>query len=50
VLFGIVALASFGSGGLLASAGWIAINILVLPVVVVCLGLIGWRALRERTA
>jgi MFS family permease len=50
VLFGVVALASFGSGGLLASAGWIAINILVLPVVAICLGLIGWRALRERAA
>jgi MFS family permease len=50
VLFGVVALASFGSGGLLASAGWIAINVLVLPVVVVCLGLIGWRALSERAA
>jgi hypothetical protein len=50
ILFGIVAIASFGSGGLLASAGWIAINILVLPVVAICLCLIGWRALRERAA
>jgi MFS family permease len=48
VLFGIVALASFGSGGLLASAGWIWINVLVLPVVAICLGLIGWRTVADR--
>jgi MFS family permease len=50
VLFGIVALASFGSGGVLASAGWTMVNIIVLPVVVVCLGLVGWRALAEQRA
>lgn len=33
---GVVALASFSSGGLLASAGWTTINLIVLPVVVAC--------------
>ena len=50
VLFGIVALASFSSGGLLASAGWTMINIIVLPVVVVCVVLIGIQRLTERRA
>ncbi len=50
VLFGIVAIASFSSGGLLASTGWAAINIIVLPVVVVCVALIGVQALASRGA
>jgi len=50
VLFGVVAVASLSSGGLLASAGWTTINIIVLPIVAVCLVLIGWRALSARRA
>jgi MFS family permease len=48
VLFGIVALASFSSGGVLAAAGWTLVNIIVLPVVIACIGLIAWRAMMER--
>ena len=48
VLFGIVALASFSSGGILAGAGWTIVNVIVLPVVVVCVGLIGWRTMMEK--
>lgn len=50
VLFGIVAVASFGSGGLLATAGWTVINVIVLPIIGVCLGMIGWRGIVERRA
>lgn len=50
VLFGTVALASFSSGGLLASTGWTMINIIVLPVVAVCVVLIGMQRLAERRA
>jgi MFS family permease len=48
VLFGFVALASFGSGGLLASTGWMVINIIVLPVVAVALALLAWRGIADR--
>lgn len=48
VLFSVVAFASFSSGGLLASAGWATINIIVLPIVAICLVLIGIQRLAER--
>jgi hypothetical protein len=50
VLFGIVAIASFSSGGVLAGAGWTIVNVIVLPVVAACIGLIAWRAVMERRA
>jgi MFS family permease len=50
VLFGTVAIASLSSGGLLVSAGWATINIIVLPIVAVCLALIGIQRLTERRA
>jgi MFS family permease len=50
VLTGVVALASFSSGGLLASTGWATINIIVLPVVAICLLLIGMQRLTARRA
>jgi MFS family permease len=50
VLFGVVAFASLSSGGLLASAGWATINIIVLPVVVICVLLIASQRIAERRA
>ena len=42
LVFGTVALASFGSGGLLTSSGWNTINWLMLPVVAAVLLLLVW--------
>ena len=42
LVFGTVALASFGSGGLLTSSGWNIINWLMLPVVAAVLLLLVW--------
>lgn len=50
IVSGVVAIASFSSGGLLAGSGWATINLIVLPVIVACMVLIGWRALIERRA
>ena len=47
-LFGIVAFASFSSGKLLATVGWEAINLLVFPIVGICLMLISADAIAER--
>lgn len=55
VLFTIVALASLTSGGVLAAAGWAAVNIVVLPIVAICLAILAahriaeWRATRTGT-
>ncbi|MEZ4363987.1 MAG: MFS transporter [Kofleriaceae bacterium] len=49
VLFGVVALASYLSGEILSSSGWDAVNYLVFPVVVLCLLLLGWQGLAERS-
>ena len=43
LMFGAVALASFGSGQLLHSAGWSGINWGMLPLVVLVLGLLTWQ-------
>ncbi|MEF7613198.1 MFS transporter [Aquincola sp. MAHUQ-54] len=47
LVFGTVALASFGSGRLLNTAGWETINTLMLPLVAVVLGMLGWLAWRH---
>ena len=39
-LFGIVALASFGSGNVLAFYGWNTLNLMVYPIVLVCIALV----------
>ena len=46
-VFATVAGASFLSGQLLASLGWISVNIAVFPLVFAALVLIGWLALRR---
>ena len=50
LVFGCVALASFGSGQLLHSVGWDGINVGVLPMVALVLALLGWQALQHRRA
>ena len=48
LVFGTVAVASFGSGQLLHSVGWDGINAGMLPMVAVVLALLGWQSLRQR--
>lgn len=48
ILFGIVAVASFSSGGLLATGGWRVINGMVYPIVAVGIALIAAQAFMER--
>jgi MFS family permease len=50
ILFSIVALASFSSGGILVASGWTAVNILVYPIVAVSVLLIILRAVIDRNA
>lgn len=50
ILFGCVAIASFSSGSLFSSAGWEAINLVVFPVVAVCLAALIFAALRRKRA
>ena len=44
LVFGTVAIASFGSGQLLHSVGWSGINIGMQPLVVIVLGIMVWQA------
>lgn len=46
LVFGTVAVASFGSGQLLHSVGWGGINAGMLPMVAVVLALLAWQGLR----
>ncbi len=48
ILFGFVALSSLLSGVILSQFGWVALNWLVLPVVVVCLLALGWLSVTNR--
>ncbi len=48
LVFGSVALASFGSGHMLASVGWEAINVLMLAVLVIVTVTLSWAAYRRR--
>lgn len=50
LLFGIVAAASFASGKILASQGWDAVNLVVFPVVAICLMLLSAQAIADRRA
>ena len=50
LVFGFVAIASFISGSLLHNSGWELINILLFPVVIICLLLLGWHAIFTRRA
>jgi predicted MFS family arabinose efflux permease len=50
ILFSIVALASFSSGGILVASGWTVVNIIVYPVVAVSVLLIILRSVIDRNA
>ena len=43
VIFGMVAAASLSSGGVLQVGGWDVVNIVVLPVSVICLMALLWQ-------
>ncbi|MCG6857850.1 MAG: MFS transporter [Salaquimonas sp.] len=47
ILFGTVAFASFMSGQLLNAYGWNVLNLLVFPIVVICLISLGWLVTRK---
>jgi MFS family permease len=48
VLYGVVAIASFSSGGLYASVGWAAINVVVFPVVLIAVSALVVSVLANR--
>ena len=48
LIFGFVAVASLISGSLLHNSGWDLLNILLFPIVILCLLLLGWQTLYER--
>lgn len=48
LVFGVVALASFSSGGVLVVGGWSVLNVLVLPFAIGSLAALLWLALRAR--
>jgi hypothetical protein len=48
ILFSIVALASFSSGGILVASGWTLVNVLVYPIVGVSVLLIMWQSIADR--
>lgn len=48
LVFGTVAIASFGSGQLLNTSGWSSINTLMLPIVALVLLMLGWAARQAR--
>ena len=48
ILFSIVAIASFSSGGILVASGWTVVNLLVYPIVGVSILLIVWQAFADR--
>ncbi len=50
LVFGFVAAASFSSGALLHAFGWATVNWLVFPFTLLCVILISWLVLSERSA
>ena len=49
VLFTVIALVTFASGGLIAAVGWLAINLIVFPLVLLGIGLIVVEELAGRS-
>jgi MFS family permease len=49
ILFSIVAIASFSSGGILVASGWTVVNLLVYPIVAISVILIVIRSMIDRT-
>ncbi len=50
LVFGLVTVASFGSGALMAGIGWTAVNAAMLPALAVAALALGWLALQTRKA
>lgn len=50
LVFGSMAIGSFGSGKVLALYGWATVNEIVFPVVIIAACFLGWLALRQRRA
>ncbi|HLS51143.1 MAG TPA: MFS transporter, partial [Burkholderiaceae bacterium] len=48
MVFGTVAVASFGSGRLLTLSGWELINWLMMPIIAVVLAMLAWQAAHDR--
>jgi MFS family permease len=48
LIFGSMAFGSLASGAILATQGWIAVNILMFPPILAAAGLLGWLVMRER--
>ena len=48
LVFGSMAIGSFGSGKVLAQFGWAAVNEIVFPVVLTAALMLGWLVLRQR--
>ncbi len=48
LIFGSMAIGSFGSGKVLALFGWAAVNEIVFPVVLTAGAMLLWLVLRER--
>ena len=49
LIFGSMTISSFGSGALLAQLGWTAVNVVVVPPVLLAGALLVWLTLRGRT-
>ena len=47
IVFGTVAITSFGSGAIHGAFGWNAVNLTVAPFIVVAMALVGWHYLRQ---
>ena len=50
LVFGLVTIASFGSGALMAGIGWAAVNAAMLPALAVAAAALIWLVLRDRRA
>jgi hypothetical protein len=50
LVFGTVAGTAFASGAVHDRAGWEALNLVVLPAVVLALGVLAWQGWRGRVA
>jgi MFS family permease len=48
LIFGSMAVSSFASGQLLARFGWVTVNEVIFPSVLIAAGLLAWLTLRER--
>ena len=49
LIFGSMAVGSFASGKILATLGWVAVNLVIFPSVLIAALLLGWLIVRDRT-